>query len=128
MGLKGLWELVQEHGYRAITSLVVPAIQPPTATSDPPTDQASVEQTIIQPSTTPVVRVDILGSFFISIRSAYTTHTHDIAHKVVEQAIQKAGIQKSAILYLDGEPTAEKLSTHSERAQNRTDAAEHAHQ
>jgi len=124
MGLKGLWDLVKEHGYRALASLVVPAIQPPTTTGDPPTDQA----TIICQSTTPVVRVDVLGAFFIPIRRAYTTHTHDIAHKAVEHAIQKSGIQKTALLYLDGEPTAEKLTTHSERAQKRTDAAEHAHQ
>ncbi|KAK3821335.1 MAG: hypothetical protein J3Q66DRAFT_426414 [Benniella sp.] len=124
IGLKGLWDLVKEHGYRALTSLVVPAIQPPTTTGDPPTDQA----TVTQPSTTPVVRVDVLGAFFISIRRAYTSHAYDTAHKVVEQAIQKAGIQKTAILYLDGEPTAEKLTTHSERAQKRVEAAEHAHQ
>jgi hypothetical protein len=60
MSLKGL----QEYGYHALTSLVVSAIQPPTTTSDPPTYQAIVEQTIMQPSTRPVSSVRMSSVLF----------------------------------------------------------------
>ncbi|KAF9999302.1 hypothetical protein BGZ65_005322 [Modicella reniformis] len=112
MGIVGLWPLLQKYGYTASAFRRVPLVPEP-ATSDESTSE-------------PAIRVDILGSFFPSIRRAYATHTSEAAHSAVEQALLKSGIPKTAVLYLDGEPTAEKEHTHVERAARRSNAAQRA--
>lgn len=97
------------------------------ATTDETTTSAITDEAALdEPLPGPVMRVDVLGSFFTSVRHAFTTRTADNAHMSVENAILSSGIPKTAILYIDGEQTEEKKSTQDERAEKRTTAAQQA--
>lgn len=70
------------------------------------------------------IRVDVLGSFFLTIRNAYTACSWDVAHGVVERQIEKLGTKKDMVLYIDGQPAQEKGPTIAQRAKRRQKALE----
>jgi len=49
------------------------------------------------------------------IQSAYPKHPPEIAHGIVEQAIQKVSSQSALVLYMDGGPCEEKMATQQAR-------------
>ncbi|KAI7825676.1 hypothetical protein BC939DRAFT_476118 [Gamsiella multidivaricata] len=56
------------------------------------------------------IRFDILGSFYVTIRYAYSPHPMEDAH-CIEREVRKLGIQASLFFYLDGDPSEEKRLT-----------------
>ncbi|KAF9276713.1 hypothetical protein BGZ68_009835 [Mortierella alpina] len=72
------------------------------------------------------IRVDILGSLFMTIRSAYSSRTLSEAHCIVEQEIQKLGDKAVLVLYLDGGPSEEKRETQVLREDRRKEALSQA--
>ncbi|KAF9960813.1 hypothetical protein BGZ72_005819 [Mortierella alpina] len=76
------------------------------------------------PSSPCTIHVDVLGSYFLSIRYAYTSCSLDVAHGVVERLIEKLGAKAHIVLYIDGEPAQEKGSTIAQRSKRRREALE----
>ncbi|KAF9400155.1 hypothetical protein BGZ76_007768, partial [Entomortierella beljakovae] len=86
MGVVGLWPLLKKKGY------------------DP-----NIHYRSIKPSNPPgQIRIDLLGTIFITIQKAYSTHPLQLAHHIVEKEIEKFGTRTDLILYLDGSPSVEK--------------------
>lgn len=71
-------------------------------------------------------RVDILGTFFSTIRYAYTSHNLERAHLILEREIDKYFDRKSSSLYLDGLPCVEKITTLIHREEIRAKALDNA--
>ncbi|KAF9936120.1 hypothetical protein BGZ67_002646 [Mortierella alpina] len=68
------------------------------------------------------IHVDVLGSYFLSIRNAYASCSWEIAHGVVERQIEKVGAKANMVLYIDGEPSDEKGPTIAKREKRRQEA------
>ncbi|KAG0303305.1 hypothetical protein BGZ98_006802 [Dissophora globulifera] len=67
------------------------------------------------PSLQSKIRVDFLGSFFPAVLWAYSNHTRDKAHLILESLLKKLGNQQRLIIYFDGDPAEEKADTHRHR-------------
>lgn len=102
MGIVGLWRFLQDKGYQASPQTPYPPYPP-----DPPVA---------------IYRVDVLGSFYNTIRQAYSTKPMDVAHTILEQAILRRGIPSTSVLYLDGLPSEEKKRTQDDRDRLRSAA------
>ncbi|KAF9360179.1 hypothetical protein BGX26_010318 [Mortierella sp. AD094] len=72
------------------------------------------------------IRLDFLGSFFPSVLWAYSNHTRDKAHYILESLLHKLGNQQRVVIYFDGEPAEEKLATQLQRQQLRNKAQSRA--
>ena len=68
-------------------------------------------------------RVDVL-SFYGVIKNAFSFHTPEKAHSLLEKHLLRFGQKSSLILYVDGGPALEKLDTTNRRQETRTKAAE----
>ncbi|KAF9958693.1 hypothetical protein BGZ70_009115 [Mortierella alpina] len=101
MGVVGLWPYIRKKGY------------------DPELRQTS---SIPSSSASTAIRLDILGTYFAVIQSAYSRHPANIAHAVVERAILTFGNESALILYLDGGPSEEKKATQQAREDRRKTA------
>ena len=104
MGIVGLWPLLKKKGYEPAFRSHVPLVRS--------TSEAAA-----------VCRLDIQGTFYMNIRSAYIRHPAEIAHQIMEQQISKMVPKDRTVLYLDGAPAKEKESTHAQRRQTRQDSA-----
>ncbi|KAF9952866.1 hypothetical protein BGZ70_000443, partial [Mortierella alpina] len=107
MGIVGLWPLLKKKGYE------------PAFRSHVPLDRSTSEAAA-------VCRLDIQGTFYMNIRSAYIRHPAEIAHQIMEQQISKMVPKDRTVLYLDGAPAKEKESTHAQRRQTRQNTADDA--
>ncbi len=106
MGIKQLFPYLKKKGYEPDLRHTLPLAS--TATDQP------------HP---PICRVDVLGTYFLTIRYAYIRHPPQTAHQIVEKEISKLGDDKSRlILYVDGEQAMEKQATHDAREATRTTA------
>lgn len=66
-------------------------------------------------------RVDVL-SFYAVIRNAYSHHTPEKAHSILEQHLMRFGSKSNLILYVDGEQAFEKQGTAKCRKESREKA------
>ncbi|KAG0013179.1 hypothetical protein BGZ82_002274, partial [Podila clonocystis] len=66
-------------------------------------------------------RVDVL-SFYSVIRNAYSHHTPEKAHSILEQHLLRFGSKSNLILYIDGEPALEKQDTAKHRKESQEKA------
>ncbi|KAF9558374.1 hypothetical protein EC968_007111 [Mortierella alpina] len=110
MGVQGTWPFLRKKGYQPVlrhqTALM-------SSQSSPPPSPC-------------VLHVDILGCFFLTVRTAYTSCSWTVAHGIVERQIQKFGEKKDIVLYIDGGPAQEKASTTAVREDRRRKALESA--
>ncbi|KAF9141389.1 hypothetical protein BGX20_007408, partial [Mortierella sp. AD010] len=90
MGVYGLWPFLEKKGYRP---------------------QVLYQRPLSTKLDSSKLRVDVLGSFFPTIRYAYSTHSLELAHSIVEREIAKLGEKKQLVLYLDGPSATEKEKT-----------------
>ncbi|KAF9968632.1 hypothetical protein BGZ70_001368, partial [Mortierella alpina] len=105
MGIAGLWPFLRKKGYD-------PTLRHFSSLSPIPNQCC--------------IRVDILGSLYMAIRSAYSSHPLTVAHSIVEQNIQKLGDKTALVLYLDGGASEEKRQTQLLREGRRKDALDRA--
>ncbi|KAF9570266.1 Rad2 nuclease [Mortierella alpina] len=103
MGVVGLWPLIKKKGY------------------DP-----AFRNRVPLESEGSVCRLDVLGTFYLNIRSTYIRHPPEVAHEILERQISNMVAKEHTVLYIDGEPAKEKAPTHAQRNQWRKDAAEEA--
>ena len=68
------------------------------------------------------IRIDILGSLYSTIRNAYSSHSLEEAHCILEREIIKFGTRSQLVLYLDGHPSQEKEGTRIKREERRNKA------
>ncbi|KAF9982873.1 hypothetical protein BGZ75_005653 [Mortierella antarctica] len=67
----------------------------------------------------PICRVDVLGTYFLTIRYAYIRHPPHTAQQSIEKEISKLGDKSRLILYVDGHQATEKQATHDARGATR---------
>ncbi|KAF9898513.1 hypothetical protein BX616_003918 [Lobosporangium transversale] len=108
MGIVGLWPFVRNKGYEA-------DVYSPFLTSK-----------LNDNTISGIHRVDIMASFYSTIRFAYTNHPPDIAHTILESKITSYGIPRSSWLYLDGIAPKEKLMKYRKRMLDREIASQKA--
>ncbi|KAF9980874.1 hypothetical protein BGZ75_007881, partial [Mortierella antarctica] len=106
MGVVGLWPLFKKRGYE------------PQFRQHVPLDLSKNDGT--------VCRVDIQGTFFMTIRSTYIRHPPALAHQIMEREISKMVPKERSVLYLDGAQAKEKETTHAKRLKTRQDSAAQA--
>ncbi|KAF9940244.1 hypothetical protein BGZ67_008010 [Mortierella alpina] len=106
MGVVGLWPLFKKRGYE------------PEFRQHVPLDLSKNDGT--------VCRVDIQGTFFMTIRSTYIRHPPALAHQIMEREISKMVPKERSVLYLDGAQAKEKETTHAKRLKTRQDSAAQA--
>ncbi|KAF9169589.1 hypothetical protein BGX21_001217 [Mortierella sp. AD011] len=82
---------------------------------------------IVQPSQSKI-RVDVCGSFYSSIRWAYTRFrdSRELAHEALGRILARLGRKDQLVFYIDGRPAVEKQQTHDRRRQQRKGAVETA--
>ena len=82
---------------------------------------------IVQPSQSKI-GVDVCGSFYASIRWAYTRFwdNRELAHEVLAKILNKLGRKDQLVFYIDKRPAVEKRQTHDRRRQKRKGAVETA--
>ncbi|KAF9926350.1 hypothetical protein BGZ67_008161 [Mortierella alpina] len=100
MGVVGLWPFLKDKGYEPVLR-----------------HQSALQNH--QPSQPSLIRVDVLGAFFITVRQAYSGKHHDDAHAILEKAFTKLGPKETLVLYLDGAPALEKALTTANREEKR---------
>ncbi|ORZ08509.1 hypothetical protein BCR41DRAFT_145349 [Lobosporangium transversale] len=114
MGIEGLWSFLLKTGYEATLhyhSLIC-------ATSNP-----------FNPfNCNAYIRFDVLGTLHPIIQNAYSNHSLDTAHKIMERELGKYGTPENLILYLDGDACEEKKHTHIYREEVRAKALMDAQQ
>ncbi|KAG0041804.1 hypothetical protein BGZ83_001285, partial [Gryganskiella cystojenkinii] len=66
-------------------------------------------------------RVDIL-SFYGVIKNAYSRHSPEKAHTILEEHLKRFGSKMNLILYVDGKPALEKKETSKQREETRDKA------
>ncbi|KAF9983813.1 hypothetical protein BGZ65_001386, partial [Modicella reniformis] len=103
MGVQGLWSFIKRKGYE-------------------PELCHQLSLTTQDPTRKAVCRIDVLGTFFTTIRNAYTHHPLDTAHRIVEKEISKIGHKAQLVLVLDGAQAKEKRATHEVREKARVEA------
>jgi hypothetical protein len=101
MGIVGLWTFLQHEGYEA---------------------KACTLSHLPNHSSHTIHRVDVLGSFYSTIRYAYTKEPLDIAHGIVEQELLRRGVPRTSVLYVDGHSPEEKRRVNDDREHNRSKA------
>lgn len=101
MGVAGLWAFLRKKGYDPV--LRHRAAQLP---------QSSHHK----------IRVDVLGSLYTTIRYAYSSHSLEEAHRILEREIIKFGTKDQLVLYLDGHSSKEKEATRAKREERRNKA------
>ena len=109
MGVEGLWPLLRENGHEAAVHYL------------------AVLCSGYNTSSPSKIRVDFSGTFFCTIRSAYSRHPDDQAHAIMERELRKYGNASSLVLYFDGDACEEKKPTHSKREAVRAKALQAAH-
>ncbi|KAF9922743.1 hypothetical protein FBU30_007140 [Linnemannia zychae] len=74
------------------------------------------------------IRVDVCGSFYASIRWAYTRFRDSkvLAHEVLLNILKRLGQKDYLVFYIDGRPALEKQQTHDRRRQQREGAVKMA--
>ncbi|KAG9319438.1 hypothetical protein KVV02_000474, partial [Mortierella alpina] len=100
MGVVGLWPFLKDKGYE-------PVLRHQSALQNHQHSQPSL------------IRVGVLGAFFITVRHAYSRKHHDDAHAILEMAFTKLGPKETLVLYLDGAPALEKALTTANREEKR---------
>lgn len=88
MGVVGLWPFFRKMGHEAVESFQFPQVPQPSAS--------------MEPSSSPTIRIDVIASFYSSIRRIYTFHDLPTAHIILEQQLTAYGIPKSSVFYLEG--------------------------
>ncbi|KAG0226138.1 hypothetical protein BGW41_004258, partial [Actinomortierella wolfii] len=100
MGVRGLWTLLQDKGHQA-----------------PPLYPQHIPATLQGRA-----RIDVNAAFYGTIRWAYGTLDTDKAHAALEKRVSEIGTKEQLVLYVDGRPCQEKLSTIQHRESIRQEA------
>ncbi|KAF8921780.1 hypothetical protein BGZ58_003858, partial [Dissophora ornata] len=108
MGIEGLWTFLRKKGYEPVLRYRSSYLSPSSIGHNP------------------AIRVDILGSFYVTVRHAYSSCSIDDAHCIVEREILKLGTQADLVLYVDGLHSEEKGPTQVHREDLRRKALERA--
>ncbi|KAG0332256.1 hypothetical protein BG004_001326, partial [Podila humilis] len=76
------------------------------------------------------LHLDVAGTFFTTIRWAYSTHNQELdrAHAIIENAISRIGEKDNVVIYIDGQPSKEKQSTFDRRQALRQQSLSRAEQ
>ncbi|KAI7829511.1 hypothetical protein BC939DRAFT_474078 [Gamsiella multidivaricata] len=92
IGIEGLWPFIRKKEHEPVSSpSVFPLVEPPNSF-----DHNSM------------IRVDILGSFYVTVRYTYSSYPMEDAHCAIEREVRKLGTQANLVLYLDGGSSEEK--------------------
>ncbi|KAF9911859.1 hypothetical protein BX616_010464 [Lobosporangium transversale] len=85
MGIEGLWSFLLKKGYEA--SLHYHSSICSTSNPSNPLNHDAF------------IRFDVLGPLYPTIRNAYSNHSLDTAHKIMERALEKYGASRQKILF-----------------------------
>ncbi|KAI8596826.1 hypothetical protein EDD21DRAFT_408068 [Dissophora ornata] len=107
MGVAGLWPFLRKNNYETVVCSQLPQV-PQSLNPDN--------------LTLPTIRVDVLASFYSSIRRFYSNQDLYTAHMALERQIATSGLPKSSVLYLDGPSPDEKQKTRESREMRRAHA------